>query len=70
MPSSSIVPASTETRGAGLLALWLQALRNRDANHRIVEADDGVIGARDEPLLDRRVIFHRAVPVEMIRRHD
>ena len=34
----------------------------------IVDADDGRLRRRDEPLLDRRHSPHRAMPVEMVRR--
>ncbi len=34
--------------------------------HRVVDADQGPCGARDQPFLDGRVMLQRAVPIEVV----
>ena len=55
-------------RNAGdVHAVCSQALGDRAA-HRVVDADHGAARLRYQPLLDRRIVLHRAVPVEVIGR--
>lgn len=33
----------------------------------IVDPDNGRVACRDQPFLDRRIVFHRSMTVEMVR---
>src|SRR3712207_7858923 len=45
-----------------------RAIPGNGAAQAIVDADDGSACPRHQPLLDRRVVLHRPVPVEVVRR--
>ena len=59
--------ARSRCGASGLPRVGTRASRRRGSNV-VVDPDDGEIGRGDEPLLDRRVVLHRPVPVEMVRR--